>query len=71
MVPNILKLHCVKAFSMNKISVSETSAGDFNVVIYATPETDNDSEINCINDDDMIFVLMMKSELTSLLVHGY
>ena len=56
---------------MNKINVSETSAGDFNVVIYPTPETDNGSEINSINGDDMIFVLMMKSVLTSILVHGY
>ena len=36
---------------MNKISVSETSDGDFSVVdIYPTPEINDDSGISSINE---------------------
>ena len=41
-----LKLHCVKAHGMNKISVPETSDGDFTFVdIFPIPEIDDDNDI--------------------------
>ena len=71
-VPNTLKLHYIKAYRMNKISVSETSDEHFHIFnIYSTPEIDNDSNINHINGDKIDFLLITKTVLTSLLVRGY
>ena len=71
-VPNPLKLHYVKPYRMNKISVSETSDEHFHIFnIYSTPEIDNDSNINHINGDEIDLLLMTKTVLTSLLVRGY